>query len=212
MKKNVKPFAEFFENSFSPNDATDQQTMSDVEESLRNIPATVELSIPFVNSSELNDYINILSTKKSPGPDLIPNIVLKNLTCKGLSVLSSIFNACLSLGHFPFSWKQANVIVIHKHGKPKNFPSSYRLISLLNTLSKLLEKLIQKRILNFLESVDIIPPHQFGFRANHSTVHQIHRLSEVIVKVFELRKSSSAIFIDIAQAFVFQGLLYKINT
>ena len=46
-----------------------------------------------------------------------------------------------------------------------------------------------------------IPSQQFGFRKEHSTIHQCHRLTDTIIKEFEGRKYCSAVFLDISQAF-----------
>lgn len=209
-------FADFFEQAFSPNDIIDQGTADLVESSMQNEPQiTVELPIRFSSPSEIYDFIKRLPTKKSPGPDLIPNIVLKNLSRKGLAILASIFNACISRGYFPSTWKEAEIIVLHKPNKPKNSPSSYRPISLLSSISKLLEKIIQKRLLHYIESSNSIIPHQFGFRPKHSTTHQVQRIAEVINNGFERKEHSLAVFLDVAQAFDkvwHKGLLFKIKS
>jgi len=59
-----------------------------------------------------------------------------------------------------------------------------------------------------------IPSHQFGFRKEHSTIHQCHRLTDITLKAFEDQKYCSAVFLDISQAFDkvwYPGLLLKIQ-
>ncbi|KAL1124637.1 hypothetical protein AAG570_001261 [Ranatra chinensis] len=72
--------------------------------------------------------------------------------------------------------------------------SSYRPISLLPLLSKVLEKLL-------LESQNIIPSHQFGFRSNHSTLQQCHRIVDLISSALEKKEYCGGVFLDVAQAF-----------
>jgi hypothetical protein len=63
------------------------------------------------------------------------------------------------------------------------------------------EKVIHTRLLNYLNSTDIIPKFQFGFRSNHSIVQQLFRITENISTSFEKYCHTSAVFIDISKAF-----------
>jgi exonuclease III len=206
-------FADFFENAFSPNPTDNFQIEQEVSNLLESTVSSAELPIPYISLSEIRNVLNSLPLKKAPGHDLVTNLILKNLTPKAHHLLKTIFNACLHIGYFPVVWKHAEVIVIHKPNKPVKSPSSYRPISLLPTLSKVFEKLIQKRLNRFIEEAHIIPPHQFGFRHKHSTTQQLARLSQTIVQGFEDKKHSAALFLDVAQAFDkvwHKGLLYKL--
>ena len=92
--------------------------------------------------------------------------------------------------------------------------TSYRPISLLPTISKLLEKLILKRINKESNPQDQIPSHQFGFRQAHSTIQQCHRVADTISKALENHQFCTAAFLDISQAFEkvwHTGLIFKIK-
>ena len=105
--------------------------------------------------------------------------------------------------------------MILKPGKPPTDATSYRPISLLPIIFKILEKLLLTRLSNDMPPQTWIPSHQFGFRKEHSTIHQCHRLTNTILKAFENRKYSSAVFLDISQAFDkvwHPGLLQKNST
>jgi hypothetical protein len=100
-----------------------------------------------------------------------------------------------------------------KPGKNLMDVSSYRPISLLPTISKVLDKLIQKINQYILESA-WVPNHQFGFRQAHSTLQQCHRITDVINKVMENQQYWTATFWDLSQAFDtvwHPGLLFKIR-
>jgi len=99
-----------------------------------------------MQSKKIKQIIDRLANKKSPGHYLITNKILKNLTPKALAFLVSLVNSILRIGYFPNSWKQAIIIPIHKSGKQNSLPESYRPISLLPTLSKLLERILLHRI------------------------------------------------------------------
>lgn len=77
----------------------------------------------------------------------------------------------------PLVWstseKVAKVILVPKPGKPKQEVSSYRPISLLPVIGKVFERCIYRHLADFLRAKDILRNHQFGFRAGHSTTHQL---------------------------------------
>lgn len=136
------------------------------------------------------------------------------MTKKAVVKLTNLYNAALRLRYVPSLWKVADVIMVSKPGKSPNEPTSYRPISLLPILSKLFEKLIIKRLKPILEEAQIIPTHQFGFRTKHSTIDQIHRITDVIEKTLEGKKVCSTIFLDVAQAFDkvwHEGLCHKLD-
>lgn len=150
---------------------------------------------------------------KAPGFDGIFNIVLKKLSLKVFTLLSSIFNKCLELHYYPSIWKVAKIIPIRKPGKDPTSSSSYRPISLLSALSKLFEKLILNRLLNFVETNNIILPEQFGFRQGHSTTHQLVRVVNNIQRNRAVSKSTAMAFLDVEKAFDnvwHDGLVYKL--
>jgi hypothetical protein len=125
-----------------------------------------------------------------------------------------IFNAILRLEYLPKSLKTAQIIVITKLGKNPMDVSSYRPISLLPTISKLLEKLILKNINKDLSPQDWIQNHQFGFRQADSTVQQCHRITDIINKAMENKHYGRNAFLDVSQAFNkvwHPGLLFKIK-
>jgi Notch-like protein len=81
-----------------------------------------------------------------------------------------IFSKSMESGEIPSQLKMAKIIPLFKSGD-KSIMDNYRPIALLDTFSKIFEKLICKRLTSFLEDNDKITPFQFGFRKDHSTVH-----------------------------------------
>lgn len=206
-KEKTEIFAEHLAGIFQPNIG-----VSDID--VDNINNNYENSIPLVRRKELLKEIKSLKLKKAPGFDLINAHVLKNLPKKAISFLQILFNAAIKLRHFPSIWKVAEIIMIPKPGKPQNDVKSYRPISLLPLISKLFEIIIQKRIQVYINRFKVIPNHQFGFRKSHATTDQIHRITDVIEKVFERKEVCSTVFLDVAQAFDkvwHKGLIFKLN-
>ena len=166
---------------------------------------------PFT-SAKIIEAISCPNAKKAACHDLIGNKSIKELPIKGIALIASIFNAILRLQHFPRAWKISLITLIPKTGKPIYETSSYRPISLLPTLSKLFERVLMNRLLPLLEEFKTLPDHQFGFRKQHSTVEQIHRITHMISQTLEKKKYCSAVFLGTQQAFDnvwHEGLLYK---
>ena len=105
--------------------------------------------------------------------------------------------------------------MISKPGKDPHEVSSYRPISLIPILSKVLEKIITKRLRPVIETEEIIPSHQFGFREKHSTIDQVHRITDIIENAYNDKKVCSAVFLDVSQAFDkvwHEGLIFKLKS
>jgi retron-type reverse transcriptase len=105
--------------------------------------------------------------------------------------------------------------MIPKPGENLSEVESYRPISSLPIMSKLFEKLILKRLKPIIAEKHLVPTHQFGFRKNHSTLDQVHHITEIIEKTLENKGVCSAVFLDIAQAFDrvwHRGLLHKLRS
>ena len=98
-----------------------------------------------INMHELENALSSLNNS-SPGFDSIPNALIKELPYVTKVELLDIFNQSFNTGVIPQSWKLGTVIPILKPGKPKEITISYRLITLLSCLGKLLEHINQKRL------------------------------------------------------------------
>ncbi|GBP30561.1 Probable RNA-directed DNA polymerase from transposon BS [Eumeta japonica] len=154
-----------------------------------------------VSLSEVQTLVKSLNTRKAPGLDGISNKAIKCFSIPLLSLLVAIFNACIKNCYFPPAWKEAEVIGIHKPGKPRDLPASYRPISLLSGLGKLFEKILKTRLSDHLLGKGLIIDEQFGFRPAHSCPQQVLRLVEYVSEGFETERSTVAVFFDVAKAF-----------
>ena len=212
-KSNV--FAEHLATVFKPNIIqTNPQHSARVFEFLDS-PLPVSMPAKSTTPNDVFFYIKHLKSGKAPGHDLITAPFLKQLPPKTIILLSYIFNSILRLSYMPSIWKHAQIILIHKPGKPPENPSSYRPISLLSVVGKLFEKILLKRITKIATDNKIIPDFQFGFKSKHSTIHQLHRVVDQISLAFESKKICVGIFLDIAQAFDrvwHPGLLFKLKS
>jgi hypothetical protein len=163
---------------------------------------------------EIKKLISEKRRRKAPGIEEVTPIMLKETSRKFLLMLTYIFNAILKQKYWPSKLKTAEIIMIPKPGKNPNNVSSYRPISLLPIISKLLEKLLLKRIRSHPNTEEWIASHQFGFRENHFTVQQIHRITHKIHQALENKEYCTSVFLDVRLAFDkiwYPGLLYKIK-
>ena len=162
---------------------------------------------------ELNKAIDKLRPKKSAGVDEISNIMLKHLGSSARRTLLSIFNKSWHLGTIPKKWKEAHIQPILKKGKDRRKLDSYRPISLLSCVGKLLERVVNTRLMWHLESLGFLADTQTGFREHRSTEDQLALLAQQIEDGFQEKKKTLAVFFDLSKAFdkVWRdGLLLKL--
>ena len=150
--------------------------------------------------TEIKKLISNLQPKKSTGIDEIPPTILKSTPDNILIALTHVFNLSLAGGEFITDFKTAKVAPIHKKGSVTNV-CNYRPISLLCSMSKILEKLIYNRVVLFLKKQNFFYKYQFGFRKNHSTSHATSLLIENIAEAFENKEHVLGIFLDLSKAF-----------
>ena len=113
--------------------------------------------------------------------------------------MTLIVNDSFNKGIYPNKLKTAKVVALHKKGASDN-PTNYRPISLLSIFSKIIGKLIYKRLSEFLE-INVIHSLQFGFRRKHSTAHTLISLTERIKQNIDDDTYGCGIFIDLKKAF-----------
>jgi hypothetical protein len=100
--------------------------------------------------------------------------------------------------HFPKQWRHATVILIPNPGRDHSDPSNYRPISLLSSISKILERIILRRLNTFISGHNVLPDPRFGFRVAHSTAHQLNRVvSHVKNRRTEGQESTEMLLLDV---------------
>ena len=152
------------------------------------------------DKTEIRSLIMNLPAKNSSGHDEISNNLLKNLCPSLLNPLDQIFNKSLSNGVFPELMKKADVSPLFK-SKLENDANNYRPISLLITISKVLEKIVYQRTYTFLERTGQIYNSQYGFRSQHSCESAVSELISEIIKGFQNGMYTAALFLDLSKAF-----------
>jgi len=214
-------FADYFENEvyFQPSDTlTFQDQVTRQTNDIKNgiITSSNRTKWKKITEKEVKRHLRQLRNS-STGPDNIHNRCLKNHTELLVQHLTKLFNIILKQGYIPITWKKANIILLLKPKKDKQHPSSFRPISLLSCLGKLLEKIIKERLTLELERRNILPQHQAGFRPGKSTIYNIVRLERYAQGQLRRpcsKRHSAVILFDIKAAFDsvwHDGLIYKLN-
>ena len=160
----------------------------------------IKFVIAHVSNEEVLDIINSLENK-STGPSSIPPRTLSIIPDLIILPLAHIIKMSIVTGVYPDLLKIVNVIPIHKGGSSQDI-NNYKPISLLSIFDKIMEKMIHKKLYNFLEEHNILYHNQHGFRKNNSTIHALMQIiTERIKTSIDSGKFGCGIFIDLRKAF-----------
>lgn len=159
-------------------------------------------TIFFSEVTEDEIHRHILNLKNSNCKDIygLNAKILKSTFHTIKSPLLFVINKCIQANIFPDELKYAKVSPLYKKGD-KDDVSNYRPISILPTISKVFEKIIHERIVNFLEKNNIYYNLQFGFRQQKSTTHAAIEIINEIVNCFNAKENISATLLDLTKAF-----------
>lgn len=157
----------------------------------------------FIRPTDKNEILSVakkLLNKKSSGYDNISPLLLKKIINDLVDELESLFNETFAQGIFPTALKKSHVIPLFKKGNP-HIITNYRPISLLVTISKILEKLMNKRLLDFLNNCNLINPNQHGFLSGKSTTTAAYGITKTIMENLDSNYQTVGIACDFSKAF-----------
>ena len=157
-------------------------------------------SIQPITLGFLGHTISNMRTSSACGTDGLCIRVFKlSFTAIG-PVLLHIVNSCLVQNDIPASWKHALIHPIFKSGDPDS-PSNYRPISILPVITKVVEKVVQCQLQNYLAQNCLLSPAQHGFRPNHSTESALIQISDRALSSIDQGHISLLCLIDFSKAF-----------
>jgi hypothetical protein len=159
-----------------------------------------DLNLTLVGPNYLCELLKTFETKTSCDLDGISIKLLKHVITDICNPLAHIFNLSLATGIFPSRLKTSRTVPIFKTGSPLAC-DNYRPISLLSTLSKLLEKVVCKQLVNHLESNNLLYAHQYGFQHGKSTEHNLIQLTNYLNTALNDKKYAIGVFLDLKKAF-----------
>ncbi len=175
----------------SPKSPTDKIQYNQTAFSLKRSPVT---------EVEILETCKLLLNKNTPDHNGVSINLIKNVINSISKPLKHIFSTSFQQGLVPLQLKIAKVIPVFKSGET-TLMDNYRPISLLNNFSKILEKIVSRRLLFFLEEHNILSKWQFGFRPGHSTVHPMTHFINHITEALNKKQHTIAIFCDLRKAF-----------
>ena len=155
-----------------------------------------------ISEFDAEEFSEILCSlrKCAPGYDEIDSDILSmSLPSIGM-VLLKLLNFSLIQGLFPNELKVANIIPLFKSEDPMMF-NNYRPVSLLSIFSKIFEKAMYKRLIEFLEMHKILYDKQFGFRKKHSAFMAHMILVDNLIKALQNQEYVIGVFLDFSKAF-----------
>ena len=168
------------------------------------LPRENPINFEFSRISEIDilKICNQLKPKLSSGVDFISNKLLKQIAPLIIVPLHYLINLSLESGYTPTEFKIAKVVPVFKGGDQHDY-NNYRPISLLSSFSKLMEKIVARQLVGFLNSHNLFYKHQYGFRTNHNTSQPVLHFTDKIFNALNQKPSAAtlAIFIDLKKAF-----------
>ena len=151
------------------------------------------------NEDDILQAMNEFARNSAAGPDGFPALLLKE--CSSLShPLFLIWRKSMTLGVVPASCKIANIIPIHK-GKSRSAAKNYRPVALTSLIIKTYEKVIRRKLVNYLNENNMFNDSQHGFRGSRSCLSQLLSHFDQITRLLEAGKAVDVIYLDFAKAF-----------
>jgi len=159
-------------------------------------------SVPPLTTDEIAAALSKCSPAAAPGPDGIPYSTWKQVNKINPSILLQILGPLVLLGYHPASLKSSNGVVLDMPGKPSyESPSSFRIIVLIRTLSKILERIIAAHLLTAARLKGLLHPNQCSSLPGLSTYDACLTLTNEVKTLQRPRLKVSSLFLDIKAGF-----------
>ena len=162
-------------------------------------PLLQSMFLSVVTPDEVHKIINSLKNGAA-GYDELSASILKMISSSITSPLAYLCNLSFDQGVFPRELKLANVIPLYKADDPCGF-DNYRPVSLLCVLSKVFEKVMYNRLVEYLDMLNILNDKQFGFKRLHSSYMALMALKDKLIDSLEKGEYVVGKFLDFSKAF-----------
>ena len=141
------------------------------------------------------------TSNTSPGIDGIYYTMIKHMPLAAQQHLLRIFNKYFIESYFPVLWNTAVIVPIPKPGKNHSSPTNYRPIALTSCICKLLERILNERLIAYLTYNNILSPIQCGYRKFRSTLDHLSRLERTVRTSFANHEQFVSVFFDLEKAY-----------
>lgn len=159
-----------------------------------------EFKFQEVTPIDVKNVINLLDIGKASGMDNISPFLWTQISDECSLHVSVLINQMFSISIYPANLKETQVIPIHKKDS-KLCKINYRPISITNSLDKIVEKIMQYQINEFLENEKILDKYQYGFKKGRSCEDVIAKVLSESSKLIDCKKTVILISLDISKAF-----------
>ena len=160
-----------------------------------------EFNLGTTSEDEVIEVIESLKASDACGPDDISTNCLKEIKDIIAAPMAHIVNLSLESGIFPKIWKTAKTVPLFKNNGDRTNSKCYRPIALLNSLSKILEKIVGDRLNHHLESWRLYSDKQHGYRRKRSTATCLLQLQEEVMTRYEKGQDTALLMFDSSAAF-----------
>ncbi len=141
-----------------------------------------------------------MKTNKAIGLDKISAKLLKDASEVIAPSIQKLINMSITQCCFPDLWKSAKITAIFKSGNPQDC-DNYRPISILPTLSKILERAVKSQLYNYLEENSLLYSQQSGFRSRRSTSTALLQMTDTLLNNMDKRQVTGVVYLDLKKAF-----------
>ena len=194
-------------NTFSNNSSSDNYTDDFLTHKENEEQTPIDFSTN--NYHKYNKKFKLRDLKRSikraknsaAGPDQVHYEILKNLPNETLQILLDLVNEYWESHSFPPSWREALVIALPKEDKDHHYANNYRPIALTSCICKTFERMVNERLIYYLDKNKILSKFQCGFRNDKSTLDQLVRLETYIRDAFVNGEHVVAVFCDLQKAY-----------
>ena len=164
--------------------------------------AKLEWEWPILSEIELKNACNSKIKGKTPGPDLITQEMIVYAYKAIPHIFYIVYSLLINSGYHPKIWKQATGFILKKPSKPDyTLPKAYRVISLLNCLGKVSERILAQRLSYIAETTTLLHPTQLGGRLKKSAIDAALLLHNEIEQNKSSKLCTSTLFLDVKGAF-----------
>ena len=199
----VKDIAEGFAQSSSSDNYCDEF------KNIKNMEEQHELDFKSNNKEIYNKPFKLRDLKRSikrakntaSGPDNIHIQIIKHLPEETLLILLDIINDIWVRGDFPNIWREAHIIPLPKPNKDLTNKINYRPIALTSQLCKIMERMVNERLVYYLNKSGYLSNLQCGFRKNRNCLDHLIRLETYIREAFGRGEQAIAVFFDLEKAY-----------
>ena len=188
----------FSQPKFSETDVT---RLGQADQNLCDIEVTVD---------DIAEAINKLSPESAPGPDGIPPVLLKKCVKSLNEPFRILWTESMRTGKIPSRLKLGVISPVHKNG-PRSQAKNYRPITLTSHIIKIFERVLTKKLVEYLETNLLFNAQQHGFRKGRSCLSQLMEHYQKILNIMENGSNADIIYLDFAKAFdkVDHGILIR---